>query len=86
MNEDLEVLDFKEITGDFAQKYFITIGIRTHNRYYFKKGIHHDLYNWAVEQFGPPSARWNWRKIIYGGCFQFRDKSDCVLFRLQWIN
>ena len=83
---DLEVLDFKEIDGDFAQKYFITIGVVDDRDIH--RGVdttHRVLYKWAVESFGPSSARWNWRKTIRGGCFQFRDKSDCLLFRLKWI-
>lgn len=86
---DLEVLDYKEIEGDFAQKYFITIGLNHNNGSYikthFNQGIHRDLYKWAVNEFGLPSNRWNWRKVVYGGCFQFRDKSDCILLRLRWI-
>lgn len=83
---NLEILDFKEIEGDFAQKYFITIGIVSETTYSWKHVIHRELYQWAVEQFGIPSSRWNWRKTNTGGCFQFRDKTDCLLFRLQWIN
>jgi len=84
---DLEVLDFKEIEGDFAQKYFVTISVNDgRNIHRGVDTVRRDLYKWAVESFGPPSARWNWRKITRGGCFQFRDKSDCLLFRLKWIN